>query len=219
MKPGDLFITMDATANDFGQTYNDNSIKEGQEYGSTIYTVIKNGKTYYSYTYARAGGNASVVTPDPLLNSTVGDIHSHGKYEPQYDNDNFSPTDMADNDRTGYVGYLTAPDGSLQKYDPVTKKTTTVNTNQPSDKNDPARKNKIDPNKFPSGEKTYNSWDWIRDNLLLPIGYGAQAVKGKEQQNDDNQNNNNQNNGGWSQTIQTISSWLQQNPNIQITVK
>lgn len=44
---------------------------------------------------------------------------------------------------TGLVGYITTPDGSLKKYDPKTKTETVVNIKQPSDPNDPDRKNKI----------------------------------------------------------------------------
>jgi len=36
-EPGDFFLTMNAAARDFGKTYNDNSIRAGEEYGSRLY--------------------------------------------------------------------------------------------------------------------------------------------------------------------------------------
>lgn len=44
---GDLFDTMDAAAEDFGKTYNDDSIRNNVEYGTTLYKN-KDGKYYYS---------------------------------------------------------------------------------------------------------------------------------------------------------------------------
>jgi hypothetical protein len=69
-------------------------------------------------------------------------MHSHGKYAKGFDNNNLSQAIKDDNDNEGIVGYITTPNGSLQKYDPTTKTVTAVNVNQPSDPNDPDRKNK-----------------------------------------------------------------------------
>ncbi|MFD2162275.1 DUF6443 domain-containing protein [Paradesertivirga mongoliensis] len=150
MKPGDLFKTVDRAARDFGKTFNDNSIREGQEYGSTIYVVNKNGKTYYTYTNPNKGGNDAVTcSTAPDGTKPVADIHSHGKYEKGYDNNHFSPTDKNDNDKTGLTGYLTSPDGALQKYDPKTGKTSVLSTDLSSDPNDPDRKNTISPTEKP----------------------------------------------------------------------
>jgi len=149
--PGDLFATPEAAAKDFGKTYNDNSIREGQEYGSTIYEVKKDGKTYYTYTVPATGGNAAVTpSPAPSGATSVADVHSHGKYEAGYKNNEFSSTDKADNDKTKLKGYLTTPNGSFQKYDPATKKTATISTDLPSDPKDPDRKNKVAPTEAPS---------------------------------------------------------------------
>jgi RHS repeat-associated protein len=158
MAPGDLFGTSTAAAKDFGKTYNDNSIREKQEYGSTIYTVVKNGKTYYTYTVPETGGNAAVTpSPAPKGSTAVADIHSHGGYEVGYDNNNFSGSDAVDNRRTGLTGFLTTPDGSLKKYDPKKNVQTTVGTDMPSDPTDPNRQNKIDATKMPGGEPTVAS--------------------------------------------------------------
>jgi hypothetical protein len=153
--PGDLFPTPQAAAKDFGLTYNGASIQKGQEFESVIYTVQKGGQTSYTYTApANNGGNATV--PDaqaPKATKPVADVHSHGKYEKGYDNENFSPQDKSDNKRTGLTGYLATPDGSFKKYDPKTNTQTTISTDLPSDPKDPNRKNTISPNQPPPVNK------------------------------------------------------------------
>lgn len=142
--PGDLFKTPDAAAKDWGNTYNGTSIKDNREYASTIYTVVKDGETYYTYTKAAKGDEAgSDPSPAPAGSKAVADIHSHGAYEKEYDNNNFSGQDKTDNKSTGLTGYLTTPNGSFQKYDPKSDKTTTISNDLPSDRNDPDRKNTI----------------------------------------------------------------------------
>lgn len=137
------FKTPEEAAADWGKKYNGPSITEGQEYGSTIY---KNPDGTYSYTPPAKGGNASVTPSKPTGGETVvGDIHSHGKYETGYDNNNFSSADKADNDAKKIPGFLTSPDGRLQKYDPATKKVTVTATDLPSDPNDPNRQNTTSP--------------------------------------------------------------------------
>jgi RHS repeat-associated protein len=145
MGPGDLFKTVREAANDWGKTYNDWSIVNGKEYGSTIYEVKKGGKTYYTYTEPKTdGGNDNTGTSKPKGGEkVVADVHAHGKYEAGYDNNNFSGVDKKDNESKGIPGYVTTPNGSLKEYDPKTKTTLTVNTKMPSDPNDPDRKNTI----------------------------------------------------------------------------
>ncbi|MGH2565988.1 MAG: DUF4329 domain-containing protein, partial [Ginsengibacter sp.] len=162
MKPGERYKTMQEAAIAWGKQYNDNSIRNGQEYASTIYEVKKAGKTYYAYTAASPGTNAgSTPSGPPKGAKSVADIHSHGKYEAAYDNDNFSggpgsqvQGDIDDNNKTGLIGFLTTPDGSLKEYDPATKSITVLSTDLVSDPNDPQRKNNNDP---PSG---FSDWLW-----------------------------------------------------------
>ena len=86
MGPGDLFSTADETAKDWGKTYNGSSIRRGREYGSTIYVVKKDGKTYYTYTKAKVGNRAGVnARREPPNTQRVADIHSHGKYLKRFD--------------------------------------------------------------------------------------------------------------------------------------
>jgi RHS repeat-associated protein len=141
-----VFSNTDDAAIQWAGVYNRKSIEANREYGSTIYKLTIDGTTYVVYTEAKKGGKAGVTNDDaPTGTSTeVADIHSHGKYLPQYHNNVFSPADKSGNDALKYPGYLSTPNGTLQKYDPATKTESTIKTDIPSDKKDPDRKNKID---------------------------------------------------------------------------
>ena len=158
LEPGVLFGTMDAAADNWGQQYNARSINVNQEYGSTIYqTTSANGTVQYSYSAPNVGttGASVSVSPAPAGTIATGDIHSHAAYDPAYANNVFSGIpatganttsttgDIGDNNQTGLTGYVTTPNGSLQKYDPITGTITTISTNLPSDRNDPTRLNTI----------------------------------------------------------------------------
>ncbi len=142
----EIFTTEVDAANGWGAAYNAMSIRDVKEYASTIYELEIDGTTYLNYTEPdMTGGNdSSTCTPEPEGKEAVADIHSHGAYEEGYDNNNFSPADKRDNERTGLTGYVTTPNGSLKKYDPTTRTVSVVNESQPSDKNDPDRKNEIE---------------------------------------------------------------------------
>ena len=179
---GDLFGSIDAAASDFGNTYNDNSISEKKEYGSTIIRVVKDNTIYYMYTTPNKAANASVMPskPNALEGGTVvADIHTHGAYEKGYLNNVFSDTDKKDNDKKKILGYVVTPNGTLQRYDPDSKKVTTVSTNMPSDPNDWDRKNKVDGSKLPKDEPVKGVGSWLIDNIVLPLVEGASHIKGK----------------------------------------
>lgn len=158
LEPGILFNSEVEAAANFGLYYNDNSIRDNQEYGSTIYkTVDASGVTKYAYSIANIGTTGATVSCSPAPSGTtpVADIHSHAAYSfGMYLDNIFSGVkstpkqnkaqtkyDVGDNNRTGLVGYLATPNGSLQKYDPSTGQISTVNNSNPSDSNDPSRKN------------------------------------------------------------------------------
>ncbi len=146
--PGDKFKSHVAAAKDFGKLYNDNSIRENQEYGATIYKATdKKGNTYYSYSVPNAGGAAKVtVSRAPEGTTAVADIHSHAASTGVvYSDNNFSTGDKLSNNSANIKGYLTTPDGSLKKYEPKSGQTTVISTDLPSDPKDPGRKNANSP--------------------------------------------------------------------------
>lgn len=156
--PGDLFNTPQEAAIDFGITYNGRSIIQYREYGSTIYKVIKNGKTYYTYTIANKGTNDGVSpSKNPTGTIAVAYVHSHGGYEKNYNNNNFSGDGTIEGrGDKGYAikykinGFVTTPNGSVKEYDYKNNIETIVNIDSvPSDPNDPDRKNNIHPTSDP----------------------------------------------------------------------
>lgn len=130
-----------------------------------------------------AGSEAS-STPKGLGLSNEGDAtivaraHTHGSYDPKYANNVFSPTDITNAKNQGVDSYVATPNGSLQKYDNSTGGTSTISTGIPSDPTDPARLNTINPAPLPKNEPTYGAWDWIKRNIIAPIGIGASKIKG-----------------------------------------
>ena len=142
---GDIYASMDEAAIAWGNEFNDNSISDNKEYGSTIY---KNGNNGYSYTDPNVGDSDSVAPSQPPNGIVpVADIHAHAAYDSGYNNDVFSPADMTGNDNLGIPGYLTTPNGSLQKYDPTQpqgKRTSTISDQMPYD---PKHPNPLKPKK------------------------------------------------------------------------
>ena len=176
--PGDRFKTADDAARDFGRTYNDNSIAAKTEFGSTIIkTTDFFGKTYFTYTKPNQGDIASVRVSGTFEGKRVGTVHAHGNYDPNYDNNNFSPTDKSNTDIRGVPNYVTTPNGSLQKYDPSTQKVTVLDKSHPSDSNDPARLNNVSINNLPKNEPKQRIIDIIVNYILIPLGEGVSTIK------------------------------------------
>ena len=122
----DVFPTMDAAAIDWGNMYNEVSYTSNLEFGSCIYKV----EGGYQYSPPNIGTEKGVTIPsNPAGTELVGDIHSHGGHDDNYDTYNWG-----DKDKEGEgIKYLVTPDGKLQKYDPKTGETTVVSTNLPRD--------------------------------------------------------------------------------------
>lgn len=172
--PGDKFKTAVASAKDFGQLYNDNSIVEKREYGATIYKATdENGKVYYSYSVPNASKGGSVdVSKAPEETTPVADIHSHGNSwgkDVTYSDNNFSGQDKAGNDKQKIDGYLTTPDGSLKKYDQKTGKESVVSTDLPSDPADPTRKNGQSAIISPKNEPKVDLKEQELKKIILPF--------------------------------------------------
>jgi len=113
---GDEFATIEEAAIDFAVTYNDDSIRDRREYGSTIYR-LPNGS--YTYTIPRRG-RFDRVTPSrpPRGYRVVATIHTHGAYVRNYDGENFSVKDRDSARRENIPSYLVTPSGRLRVYDP-----------------------------------------------------------------------------------------------------
>jgi RHS repeat-associated protein len=155
------FKTIQEAAIAWGNRYNDNSIVEKVEYGSTIFKYRIRGVILYGYSIpyrATIRGSSVDVSPAPNGTVAVADIHSHGNAwgvnpgEVEADN-NFSSLDKWSNYNKRIDGYLTTPDGSLKKYEYRTARTVIISIKMPSDPKYPKlRKNNIDPGILPKNE-------------------------------------------------------------------
>jgi len=172
--PGDFFITMDAAAKDFGNVYNDNSIRSGREYGSRIYMIADskgNGGYTYSIPNISEKGNTVDIDAAPAGQLITGMTHTHGNYSfGKWEDNLFSgswdkegnintsqenkavvnspemPSDIGTANKEKLTLYVATPSGSLQKYDPATGKISVISTKMPSDPQDPNKLNKNDAN-------------------------------------------------------------------------
>ena len=150
---GDLFDTLDAAAEDFGKTYNDDSIRNNVEYGTTLYKN-KDGKYYYSVPNKGDNDGVSSYT-EPLApnDKESGRAHTHGAYDPKYRNNEFSNYKDKDGNMKGDIPnakrlkrptYVATPNGSFRKYTPSSDTDVLMQSDMPSDPKDPARLNKND---------------------------------------------------------------------------
>ncbi len=164
LEPYILFKSEQDAALNFGGQFNGKSIKLGVEFAANIYRkVAADGKTYYYYDQPNKGDAASSRSSFGIVEWFKGGrrtatIHSHGEYLPQYDNNEFSPTDKENAKSRGGKSYVTTPNGSLKAYDPNTNKPadkgTLIKENLPSDPKDPDRKNTVAPVENPAPVKT-----------------------------------------------------------------
>lgn len=167
-KPGDFFISKDEAAKDFGIYYNDNSIRINREFASYIFEIKDcDGIKGYSYSIAAVGDKNGVKPQSEIGANNVATIHTHAAYDSELEQGNelFSgsfkpdtgeyysseekrnsnlPNDIGNSNKRGTDSYLVTPNGSLQKYNPLTGKITVISNDMPSDANDPYRLNYID---------------------------------------------------------------------------
>ena len=169
--PGDFFATMDLAALDFGMLYNDNSIREKREYGSSIFKIQRDdGRICYSYSIpamgsTKKGGSSVVPSSAPDGYETVATIHTHGAYSfGDFDDNHFSgakndngnaysksqlenlkdeTTDIGIANKLNIDSYLATPNGTLQHYDVKKHNIFTISKSMPSDINDPTRYNNV----------------------------------------------------------------------------
>lgn len=143
MGPGDPFKTRNEAAIDWAKTYNGVSIKNGWEYGSTIYSNTTNGVTNYSYSEATTLQKAHTtnITPAPENTKPEAEIHSHSGYDAPTDN-SFSEEDLDRSDQKKLDAYVATPNGSLLEHDNNTDHSSDndklITTDIPFDPKDPS---------------------------------------------------------------------------------
>ncbi|ANH83184.1 hypothetical protein A8C56_21335 [Niabella ginsenosidivorans] len=183
INPGDRFRTANAAALDFAKLYNDNSIIKGKEFATYIVEIKAGKQVFYTYLKPSEGSEAS-SKPEGLGRSNEGDAtivaraHTHGSYDSQYENNVFSTTDIDNAQLQGVDSYVATPNGTLQKFKKSTGAISVISTAIPSDPRDPDRQNSVNPATLPKNEPTYNTWDWIKRNIILPTLIGVSKIKG-----------------------------------------
>lgn len=159
-EPGDFFYTIIGAALDFGNYYNDNSIRERKEYGSTIFQIYnEKGESGYTYTVPNIGDWESVTLSDaPIGAKVIATIHSHGGYKEGYYNNTFSglrdkdqqlirdrgnitEMDIGNANHRKLDSFVVTPNGSLQHYEYSSNKISVISNDMPSDPRDPDRMN------------------------------------------------------------------------------
>ncbi len=130
------FESIDEAAEHFGKKHNKASIKDNREYVSVVYEIKAGKKTMYKYVPIKKGGAASATVPSPPKGKdVVGILHTHGAYDPKYDNENFSQADKNAAKAFKAPIYVVTPNGALKKYDPSTNKVSLLSTSMPKDPN------------------------------------------------------------------------------------
>lgn len=97
---------------------NPRSVRENVEFGGAVY---RNGDGTYSHTgYVRGTIDSVAFNPyaiTPEGKRTVAAFHTHGAYDPRYDNEHFSPADIRFQNYYQLDGYLATPAGRWWWYD------------------------------------------------------------------------------------------------------
>ncbi len=109
LAPGDPFRSEMEAAGDAINFINPTSINQNREYGGHI---IQNANGTFAATMPIRGGPAGVQIGNPPRGATA-DYHTHGAFDPNYNNEDFSLGDFRDNARSGLNGYLGTPNGSI----------------------------------------------------------------------------------------------------------
>ena len=102
------------------------SVRESREFGGYVY---RNPNGSYGYTNPKRGQYKSINLGDVRIpNGTrrTASYHTHGNDDPQYVNEEFSPTDIRSNRLSGIDGYLGTPAGKMKFFDLETNTIVTV---------------------------------------------------------------------------------------------
>lgn len=95
------------------------SVRLNREHGGWIFRAADGS---FGYTNPILGEVASVNIGNPLTSVPSGttaaaSYHTHGGPDPRYDNENFSPQDVASDNLIGLDGYLGTPGGFMKLHD------------------------------------------------------------------------------------------------------
>lgn len=96
------------------------SVDQNVEYGGW---VVINQDGSYSPTATVTGDNSSVTIPGSLIpigTRPTATIHTHAAFDPRFDNENFSPTDLEGDRRLNLDGYLGTPGGQFKYHEVAT---------------------------------------------------------------------------------------------------
>ena len=130
--PGDQFESLDEAAEDFGRNYNSTSIEQNREYITLFYSININEQheflffkwtttvTVYSYTEPVAGTiDSSAISAYEIPDGTtlVAYGHTHGAYDPTYESEKYSKSDIDSAYQFGIYAYLATPGGKLFCFD------------------------------------------------------------------------------------------------------
>jgi hypothetical protein len=113
------FRTQNEAARDVLNEINPQSIRLNREFGGWVFA---NPDGSFATTTPVQGEAASVQLPNPQLAVPQGSrltasYHTHGAFDPRFDNENFSPRDL-ENDRANNLdGYLATPMGQFKLHD------------------------------------------------------------------------------------------------------
>ncbi|MCL5772914.1 MAG: DUF4329 domain-containing protein [Firmicutes bacterium] len=126
LRPGDKFPSEIAAAKDAERYINKKSVEQNKEYAGW---TVKNRDRTYSYTVARTSNNPEEVPVPPKPANGVSIYHTHGSWDPNYDNENFS-MEGGDLDAARQAGakavYVATPEGVIKKLDPRTRSVTSI---------------------------------------------------------------------------------------------
>ena len=114
----ELFGSIYEAADDWGNKYNEISIKEGREYGSNLFEVKNEGDNWYGYTspdkelpIRNEFGQLSIniITQPPKSSVIVAKIHAHSNGSLEFSTDDFNAVK-----NNGAPSYITNKAGELR---------------------------------------------------------------------------------------------------------
>ena len=108
--------------------FNPQSVAINREYGGYIYQAADGS---HAWTEPEIGEAASIRLLAPIFAVPAGTTaravyHTHAAFDPRFDNENFSPTDLEGDSRLNIDGYLGTPAGAFKYHDVATDEVSTL---------------------------------------------------------------------------------------------